>query len=1359
MTARFARRFLFRSFLVLLGVVILGVMVLMAGIFYLRTPSGEAFLARTLVDTLKSAGIAAQFQELQGPFPERLMLRGVRLEDDQGLWLEASELEIRLALPSLLGARLEIAGLETQGIHFIRPPVFAASSEEPEPSGGAGGNLLPFLPFSVALEKMSIRETTLGEAVLGQPVTFDADGSMLLRAGRASGHLDVQTTEGPLGRFGVRLALETSSSKGEALLSLRAEATPGTQLAQEARVLLGTGGYLNASLSVPPDLSSTGKYVLRSLIAAAPAWNLAIGGANLDLQKEAQHLEGEVTLVVTDMPALAPVVDLPMQSARLHSTLMLTLRGQTAEALLNGALSYAHDDIRDGSGAFRWTTRADWSGEALPQVDSVLNVSALGMKWPSPELNAVLGTGLVTKIRLTGGEKDSYTLSVNALQAGSVNASALATLAFAHTDRSLLMQQELEALQHATLTARLEAELDDVGKIFEKSDDSTPPPLAGPLLATVNVKGDVNALQADFSLGSSQVKTPSGTLSEVMLTITAQLRDLLAQEGKQPRAAGEATFHSTEAFGTPLDLSFSWEADPEKGAIRALKASGAGVIVSGDVSGSFAAETDPVLSGALSGQVDDWTRLSDLAGLGIKSESARFSLSLAEVEGKQSAAAEIVVDKADLNLGEGDRASLDKLTVTADVRDLFLTRQASLHLVGERGSVGPLFWSTAEISATGDYQKGDFSMNVSQKGAAPPRRGTELLRPATSLAGNYRLDTSEVSLQSFRLDLPQKKISLRSREVLRIGFAQGVSVDGLRLDLGQGGALNGRAFLGEGRTELDLAIQNLPLSLLSLATTEPIPEGRINVNARLRSENNVPSGTFSLTATAAAPMPELVAPQNVALRLDGQLRNARLTGTGSVGLRKVRKTGKASAQGAVQDVRLSFDIPMQANAQGLPLPNRQAPLAANLTWQGDVAPLWKLVPLADRNLSGQAGVKVALAGTLDNPTTDISASLNNGRYDDKVLGVLLTDMNLQTRQGRDGRVNTTFSAADGRGGMIDIQAGLTNPLKSPVLTLQGTVKGLSPLHRDDLSIRLSGPFSLDGSLTAPRIKAAITVDQGEFRLLQSLGAGVRSLDVVDARDVHSSQVSTPEESIALDVQITIPRRFFIRGRGLDSEWEGELHVGGAASSPVLTGSLRPVRGQFELLSRTFMFSEGTIAFQGNEPPDPDLNLDLTYESSLLAAVIKVGGTASHPALSLESRPAMPQDEIMAAILFGKRASDLSRFEILQVANGLRVLAGVGDSGFDPLTTLRRTLGIDVLRVGGGSDSSGRSRSGSDDGMDDLNLEAGKYVLDNVYVGVIQGATDGSTGVRVEVELLPNLTIEGRSTSTSSEVGVGWKRDY
>jgi len=45
------------------------------------------------------------------------------------------------------------------------------------------------------------------------------------------------------------------------------------------------------------------------------------------------------------------------------------------------------------------------------------------------------------------------------------------------------------------------------------------------------------------------------------------------------------------------------------------------------------------------------------------------------------------------------------------------------------------------------------------------------------------------------------------------------------------------------------------------------------------------------------------------------------------------------------------------------------------------------------------------------------------------------------------------------------------------------------------------------------------------------------------------------------------------------------------------------------------------------------------------------------------------------------------------------------------------------------------------------------------VGVEQGVTEGSTGVRVEVELKPNLRLQGRSNVQSSEVGLGWKMDY
>ena len=153
---------------------------------------------------------------------------------------------------------------------------------------------------------------------------------------------------------------------------------------------------------------------------------------------------------------------------------------------------------------------------------------------------------------------------------------------------------------------------------------------------------------------------------------------------------------------------------------------------------------------------------------------------------------------------------------------------------------------------------------------------------------------------------------------------------------------------------------------------------------------------------------------------------------------------------------------------------------------------------------------------------------------------------------------------------------------------------------------------------------------------------------------------------------------------------------------------------------------------------------------------------------------------MAEVLFGKAFSKLSRFEALQAANGLRELANIGNSGggIDPLTAMRSSLGIDMLRVGSsdgartddrsvsGAPSAGAitgsgssSAGGGGDAASTPTLEAGKYINDVIYVGVEQGATAGSTGVRVEVELRPNLNLQGNTSTNSSQIGLGWKKDY
>jgi translocation and assembly module TamB len=233
--------------------------------------------------------------------------------------------------------------------------------------------------------------------------------------------------------------------------------------------------------------------------------------------------------------------------------------------------------------------------------------------------------------------------------------------------------------------------------------------------------------------------------------------------------------------------------------------------------------------------------------------------------------------------------------------------------------------------------------------------------------------------------------------------------------------------------------------------------------------------------------------------------------------------------------------------------------------------------------------------------------------------------------------------------------------------------------------------------------------------------------------------------IALDVRVRIPNRMFLRGRGLDTEWQGDLAVSGTASAPMIDGELTAVRGRIDALSKTFRLAGGEVAFDGGAAIDPQVDVEAVHEGDDITVTVRVSGPASKPEIALSSQPMLPQDEILSRMLFGKQVTDLTGAQAAQLAAAVAELSGATGSGPGFMEKIRRGLGVDVLQFGGETGTS---------------VRAGQYLSDDVFLGVEQGLGAESSQVTLEVGITDNIAVESNVGATgNSNVGIQFKWDY
>lgn len=456
-------------------------------------------------------------------------------------------------------------------------------------------------------------------------------------------------------------------------------------------------------------------------------------------------------------------------------------------------------------------------------------------------------------------------------------------------------------------------------------------------------------------------------------------------------------------------------------------------------------------------------------------------------------------------------------------------------------------------------------------------------------------------------------------------------------------------------------------------------------------------------------------------------------------------------------------LPLEARgADGFTF-NPRGAVAGQVQWEGRVGTLWTFLPLDLYRVDGDGKLAVDVAGTWGTPRINGRFDLNGGTFEGLSTGTRLSNLKLAIDANATS-ARYTLTGQDSGSGKLESEGKVTFDTERH-FPLEGTLdmSALRVIGLDELSAIATGHAAVSGAMDAMLIKGDLTFDRVDALIPDKLPPSVPTLpvtytDTANGGDDEAIAATADDGAVALDIKVHVPTRASLNGRGLTSEWRGDLAISGTTMTPVVTGEAKLQRGTLAFAGRSFPLTRGTVTFDGGKEIDPWLDVAAVRTVNSVAITLAVTGRSSAPKISITSDPTVPQDEAMALLLLGKSAGSLTPLELLDVARAVATLSGnsIGGGGLDVVDRARRALGLDVLTIdtstGAGDDAKNITSSAS--------LSAGRYVTDKVYVGVKQGAQTGSSAVELEIELTPNITATTEvGEQTGSSAGINWKWDY
>jgi translocation and assembly module TamB len=311
---------------------------------------------------------------------------------------------------------------------------------------------------------------------------------------------------------------------------------------------------------------------------------------------------------------------------------------------------------------------------------------------------------------------------------------------------------------------------------------------------------------------------------------------------------------------------------------------------------------------------------------------------------------------------------------------------------------------------------------------------------------------------------------------------------------------------------------------------------------------------------------------------------------------------------------------------------------------------------------------------------------------------------------------------------------------------------------DNISIVVSGIGKIAGTIENLQIGGDVVIPRCKIQKFDADDACKKD-DIIIENEIRVKRKSDQKETdqknfFRYDIKAHCPQINF-SGNVFEMTLQGNLHISTYDHQQTMAGRLKIMKGKLDLFGKRMEMINGYAEFLPEFQFDPKMKFVCTRNFGDIVVYFDMENTPERGvSFDLYSTPNYSKDVILSNMLFGKDLKYLSVSEAAQMAH---VLASFNSHGyiFSVLNTFQNIGIIDSLSF---TSSDKRTHSlnvdKSSSSENGVNVSAGKYVNDNVYIS-INKTSEGAT-FDVDLSLTPKISVKA---NTAGEAGISWKYRY